>query len=106
DNFLLFRGQRDRRVPHDGLLTVEGLQDASTYQSTNLPILSTLYQPLSKQLISVLGVLLFWILLGLQRGRTAWIGVVAGSTPPVIAGRHIATATRPAFATVLSVSAS
>jgi hypothetical protein len=45
---LLFRGQRDRLVPHDGLLTVEGALDCSTYQSTNLPILSTLYEPLSK----------------------------------------------------------
>src|SRR5262249_50924710 len=53
-NFLLFRGQRDRRIPHDGLLTMEGVQDSSIYQSTNLPILSTLYEPLSKQLINVL----------------------------------------------------
>ena len=53
-HFLLFRDQRDRRVPHDGLLTGEGAQDSSTYQSTNLPRLSTLYEALSKQLISVL----------------------------------------------------
>jgi hypothetical protein len=33
---------------------VEGAQESSIYQSTNLPILSTLYEPLSKQLISVL----------------------------------------------------
>src|SRR5262249_18546328 len=47
-NFLLFRGQRDRRMPHDGLLTVEGAQDSSIYQRTNLPILSPLYEPLSQ----------------------------------------------------------
>ncbi len=33
---------------------VEGSRGSSTYQSTNLLILSTLYEPLSKQLISVL----------------------------------------------------
>src|SRR5687768_15376160 len=55
NNLLLCRAQRDRRVPHDGFLTVEGSQDSSTYQNTNLPILSTLYASLSKQLISVLG---------------------------------------------------
>jgi hypothetical protein len=54
DNLLLFRGQRDRRVPHDGLLTMEGSRGSSTSQSTNRPLLSTLYEPLSKQLISVL----------------------------------------------------
>jgi hypothetical protein len=42
-------------MPHDGLLTVEGAQDSSIYQNTNRPILSTLYEPLSQQLISVLG---------------------------------------------------
>jgi hypothetical protein len=55
DNLLLFRGQRHRRMPHDGLLTVEGSRGSSTYHSTNLLILSTLYEPLSKQLVSVLG---------------------------------------------------
>src|SRR5262249_25955831 len=54
DDFRLFRGQRNRWVPHDGLLTVAGLRDCSTYQSTNLPLLSTLYEQPSKQLISVL----------------------------------------------------
>src|SRR4030095_7837345 len=54
DSFLLFRGQRNRRVPHDGLLTVAGALDCSTSQSTHLLLLSTLYKPLSKQLISVL----------------------------------------------------
>ena len=43
---------------------------------------------------------------GLQRARTAWIGAAVGSTPPATAGRRIATATRPAFATAISVSAS
>src|SRR5262249_11910697 len=55
DDFLLFRGQRNRWVPHDGLLTVAGLRDCSIYQSTPLPLLSTLYERPSKQLISVLG---------------------------------------------------
>src|SRR4030095_5436159 len=55
DNLLLFRGQRDRWVPHDEFLTVEGARSYSTYQSINFSILSTLYELLSKQLISVLG---------------------------------------------------
>src|SRR5712691_7472683 len=54
--FLLFRGQRDGRVPHNGLLTVEGSRCSCTYQSTDMPLLSTPYEPLSKQLISVLDV--------------------------------------------------
>src|SRR6185436_1107806 len=57
DNLLLFRGQRDRGVPHDEFLTVEGARSYSTYQSLNFSILSTLYELLSKQLISVLGML-------------------------------------------------
>ena len=52
--FLLFRGQRNGRVPHNGLLTVVGSRCSSTYQSTDRPLLSTLYEPLSKHLISVL----------------------------------------------------
>ena len=63
DDFLLFRGQRNGRIPYDGLLTVAGARDWSIYQSTNRPLLSTLYEPPSKQLISVLeGV-------GLGKGR-------------------------------------
>src|SRR4030095_3898496 len=54
DNLLLFRGQRDRWVPHDEFLTVEGARSYSTYQSINFSLLSTLYELLSKQLISVL----------------------------------------------------
>ena len=53
--FLLFRGQHDGRVPHNGLLKVEGARCFFTYQTTDMPLLSTLYEPLSKQLISVLG---------------------------------------------------
>src|SRR5207253_8091423 len=53
--FLLFRGQHDGWVPHNGLLKVEGARCSFTYQSTDMPLLSTLYEPLSKQLISVLG---------------------------------------------------
>ena len=53
--FLLFRGQHDGRVPHNGLLKVEGARGFFTYQTTDMPLLSTLYEPLSKQLISVLG---------------------------------------------------
>src|SRR6516164_460614 len=55
DNFLLFRGQRNGRIPHEGLLTVAGARDWSIYQSTNRLPLSTLYEAPSKQLISVLG---------------------------------------------------
>src|SRR5206468_7573482 len=54
-DFLLFRGQHDGRVPHNGLLKVEGAQCSFTYQITDMPLLSTLSEPLSKQLISVLG---------------------------------------------------
>ena len=54
-HFLLFRGQHDGRVPHNGLLKVEGARCFFTYQTTDMPLLSTLYEPLSKQLISVLG---------------------------------------------------
>jgi hypothetical protein len=50
---LLFRAQRNRWMPHDGLLTVAGAQRSSVYQSTNSPILSTLAEPLPTQLISV-----------------------------------------------------
>jgi len=34
---------------------VEGARCSFTYQITDMPLLSTLYEPLSKQLISVLG---------------------------------------------------
>ena len=34
-----------------------GARDSFTYQSTDMPLLSTFYEPLSKQLISVLGAL-------------------------------------------------
>jgi hypothetical protein len=54
-NVLLFQGQRDRWVPHDGLLQVADAQCSATYQITPRPLLSTLSAPLSKQLISVLG---------------------------------------------------
>ena len=41
--FLLFRGQHDGRVPHNGLLKVEGARCFFTYQTTDMPLLSTLY---------------------------------------------------------------
>src|SRR5262249_35740664 len=52
-NLLLFRGQRDRWVPHNGLLKGTGF--FAHHQTTLLPLLSTLYDPLPEQLISVLG---------------------------------------------------
>ena len=45
--FLLFRGQHDGRVPHNRLLKVEGARCSFTYQITGMPLLSTLYEPLS-----------------------------------------------------------
>src|SRR5207248_2669291 len=54
-NFLFFRGQRNRWVPHDRLLQVGGARSSSTYQSTEPPTVSTPSELLSKQLISVLG---------------------------------------------------
>ena len=54
-NFLFFRGQRNRWVPHTGLLQVGGARFSSTYTSTATPIVSILSELLSKQLISVLG---------------------------------------------------
>src|SRR2546430_133776 len=52
---LLFCAQRDGWIPHHGLLKMEGLQPISAYQITAMLLLSTLYAPLLKQLISVLG---------------------------------------------------
>src|SRR5215510_10496846 len=52
--FLLFRGQHNGRVPQNRFLKVEGARCSFTYQITDMPLLSTLYEPLSKQLISVL----------------------------------------------------
>src|SRR5215813_7856425 len=52
-NLLLFRGQRNRWVPHNGLLKGTGF--FAHHQTTLLPLLSTLYDPLPEQLISVLG---------------------------------------------------
>jgi hypothetical protein len=54
-NFLLFWGQRERRVPPVRLLTVASSRGSSTSQSTDSPCLSTLYAPLPKPLVSVLG---------------------------------------------------
>src|SRR4029453_19242048 len=55
--FLLFRGQHNGRVPHSRLLkVVAGARDSFTYQITDMPLLSTFYEPLSQQLISVLGI--------------------------------------------------
>jgi hypothetical protein len=54
-HFLFFRGPCDRRVPQEGFLQVAGSRCSSPYQNTDHPILATLYEPLPKQLISVLG---------------------------------------------------
>src|SRR4029453_939070 len=54
-NFLFFQGQRDRWVPHSGLLQMGGVCSSATYKSTEPPVVSTLSELLSKQLISVLG---------------------------------------------------
>src|SRR4029450_1091085 len=53
-NFLFFRAQLDRRIPHDRLLTGEGSHLSSPYQIIDTPILSTLYDPLSKCSVSEL----------------------------------------------------
>src|SRR4029453_4398489 len=53
-NFLFFRAQLDRRIPHDRLLTGEGSHLSSPYQIIDTPILSTLYYPLSKCSVSEL----------------------------------------------------
>src|SRR4029453_3796308 len=53
-NFLFFQGQRDRWVPHKGLLQMGGVCASATYKSTEPPVVSTLSKLLSKQLISVL----------------------------------------------------
>src|SRR4029450_1109364 len=55
-NFLFFQGQRNRWVPHRGLLQMGGACFSSTYKSTESPVVSTLSELLSKQLISVLEV--------------------------------------------------
>jgi hypothetical protein len=55
NDLLLFRAQRGRRGPHTRLLKVRGSRCSSTYPITHIPSLSTLYDPLPKQLISVLG---------------------------------------------------
>src|SRR6185312_15878742 len=52
-NFLFFRAQRNRWVPHAGLLQVSA-PSSSTYKSTETPVVSSLSELLSKQLISVL----------------------------------------------------
>src|SRR5262249_21750221 len=54
DDFLLFQGQRNRWVPHRGLLQMGGVCSSATYKSTEPPVVSTLYERPSKQLISVL----------------------------------------------------
>src|SRR5262249_37885604 len=60
-NFLFFRGQRNRRVPHAGLLQMGGARSSATYKSTGPPVVSTLVELLSKQLISVLGGGASWV---------------------------------------------
>jgi hypothetical protein len=45
-DLLLFRGQRDRWVPHDGLLKGTGF--FAHHQTTRSPLLSILYDPLPK----------------------------------------------------------
>src|SRR5262249_4340541 len=54
-NFVFFRGQRNRWVPHRGLLQMGGACSSSLYKSTEPPVMSTLSELRSKQLISVLG---------------------------------------------------
>src|SRR5215831_5771758 len=53
-NFLFFQGQRNRWIPHRVLLQMGGVCSSSTYKSTAPPVVSTLSELLSKQLISVL----------------------------------------------------
>src|SRR5262245_1115130 len=53
-NFVFFRGQRHRWVPHRGLLEMGGACSSSLYKSTEPPVVSTLSELLSMQLISVL----------------------------------------------------
>jgi hypothetical protein len=68
-NFLFFRGQRNRWVPHRGLLQMGGAcSSATAYTSTASPVVSTLAELLSKQLISVLGGRVRYEPLSLWRG--------------------------------------
>jgi hypothetical protein len=53
--FVFFQGHRERWVPHRGLLQMGGVCSSATYKSTEPPVVSTLSELLSKQLISVLG---------------------------------------------------
>lgn len=57
-NFLCFRGQRDRRVPHTMFLQGTGAQRSAPYQNTLSPVVSTRDESRvasrTKQLISVL----------------------------------------------------
>src|SRR5215831_18733920 len=59
-NFLFFQGQRNRWVPHSGLLQMGGVCSSATYKSTEPPVVSTLSELLSKQLISVLAPVPNW----------------------------------------------
>src|SRR5207249_2629735 len=52
---LLFRGQGNGRVPHNILLMMVGHSSRLHLSEHSLPLLSTLYEPLSKHLINVLG---------------------------------------------------
>ena len=56
-DFLLVRGQGNGRVPHNVLLMVVGHGSLLHLSEPSPPLLSTLYKPLPKHLISVLGVL-------------------------------------------------
>src|SRR5262249_21646494 len=76
--FLLFHGQHNGRVPHSRLLKVAGARDSFTYQSTDMPLLSTFYEPLSKQLISVLAGLPYPVL---RRMSNPAVGVLHRPRP-------------------------
>src|SRR5262245_16533713 len=54
-DFLLFWGQGNGRVPHNVLLIVVGHGTLLHLSEHSPPLLSAVYKPLSKHLISVLG---------------------------------------------------
>src|SRR5262249_12780707 len=54
-HFLFFPGQCNRWIPHRGRLQMGGVCSSATYKSTEPPVVSILFELLSKQLISILG---------------------------------------------------
>src|SRR6266852_5173319 len=71
-NLLLFRAQRDWRVPHGSTPHGGGYTVLLSPSEHRCPSLSTLYEPLSKQLVSVLAVAALSLSVLLLVGIGAW----------------------------------